>query len=319
MMKYPIDTTHGHTVSELEALLEDSCDIFDDFVVLERRSMGGWTNINIRGNSSDFEFVLKLPWSNIHYKTNPYTQLYKLGVQYARLNIAPHPIEMGRLRDSTSTPYLLIEYVEGTTLSSIMDASSDQLLSLKESLRILRSENPEGIPRFRSPAEYLVAIHNKVESNPQLLDASPEVQSIIDKYTPLFNQAEGRIEIMGYWNGDVMHGDLWIPNILFRPGQEAVLLDFDACAYGDSRYDLSYLIEGKQLAQVPQLIDETAINYVSSLRPLVLSCLIDWCIDRLLCMEAGIVEPNLNTPEIRNNVLSYTNSMIERLKELLPT
>ena len=111
-MKYPIETTHGHTVSELEALLEDSCDIFDDFVVLERRSMGGWTNINIRGNSSDFEFVLKLPWSNIHYKTNPYTQLYKLGVQYARLNIAPHPIEMGRLRDSTSTPYLLIEYVE---------------------------------------------------------------------------------------------------------------------------------------------------------------------------------------------------------------
>ena len=168
MMKYPIDTVHGHTVSELEALLEDSCDVFDDFVVLDRRSMGGWTNINIHGSSSDFEFVLKLPWSNIHYKTSPYLQLYKLGNHFARLNITPHPIEVGRLRDSSSTPYLLIEYMEGIELSSIMDANSDQILSLKESLRILQSEKPKDIPRFRTPAEYLDTIHSKVDKIPSV-------------------------------------------------------------------------------------------------------------------------------------------------------
>lgn len=315
-MKYPITTVHGHTHSELEDILEDSCDVFDDSVVLEQSSMGGWSNINIRGSCSDFKFVLKLPWSNGPYPQNPYEQLYRLTVHYARLNITPYPIEVGRLKDSTSTPYLLMEYAEGTMLSSIMDANSEQIISLKESLRILRSEKPKAIPQFRTPAEYLATIHNKAESNPQLSVASLEVQSIIETYTPLFHQTETLVDILGYWNGDVMHGDLWIPNILFRPGQEALLLDLDACAYGDSRYDLSYLTEGKQLAQVPQLIDENDINFVDSLRPLVLSCLIDWCIDRLLSMEAGIVERNLNTPKIRKAVIDYTNSKIDRLSEL---
>ena len=319
MMKYPINTVHGYTISELEALLEDSCDIFDDFVVLDRRSMGGWTNINIRGSSSDYEFVLKLPWSNIHYKSNPYVPLYNLGIQFARLNITPHPIEVGRLRDSSSIPYLLIEYIEGIELSSIMEASTDQILSLKESLRILQSEKPKDIPRFRTPAEYLATIHSKVESNPQLADASKEVRSILHRYTPFFYQVEAMVDIIGYWNGRVMHGDLWIPNILFRPGQEAILLDLDACAYGDSRYDLSYLIEGKQITTVPELIDESDINFVDSLRPLVLSCIIEWCIDRLLSMEAGIVERNLNSIQVRKSVLEYTNSKIDRLQQLFPT
>ncbi len=318
-MKYPIKSVHGHTHSELESLIEDSCKIFDDFVSLEQISIGGWSNINIRGSSSDFEFVLKLPWSTLLSRENPYEQLYKISLHYAKLNIAPYPIETGRLRDSASTPYLIMEYTEGTTLSSIMDANLDQIISLKESLRILRSETPKDIPRFSTPAEYLKVIHKKTESNPQLPNASREVHSIRERYIPFFHQTEAMIDVLGYWNQNVMHGDLWIPNILFRPGQEALLLDYDACAYGDSRYDLSYLIEGKQLAYVPQLIDENDIDYVNSLRPLVLSCIIEWCIDRLLSMEAGIVEQNLNSPKIRKTVVDYTNSKVNRLQELLST
>jgi thiamine kinase-like enzyme len=126
------------------------------------------------------------------------------------------------------------------------------------------------------------------------------------------------MDIIGYWSGGVMHGDLWIPNILFRNSIEALILDFDMCAYGDSRYDLCRLMEGEDIEKnIPVLIPDQDMNFVDSLRPLAVSFIIDWSIERLLSMESNIVEPLLNTDEIRAGILRYTDEKIERLKTLL--
>ncbi len=41
MMKYPLEIVHGHSRSELEDLLENSCDAFDKSVTLEQVSLWG--------------------------------------------------------------------------------------------------------------------------------------------------------------------------------------------------------------------------------------------------------------------------------------
>ncbi|MFW9793778.1 MAG: aminoglycoside phosphotransferase family protein [Candidatus Thorarchaeota archaeon] len=318
MMEFNIKQVHGHTISELEALLEDSSDSFDDIVILNPKSTGGWSNINIRGSCSDIEFILKLPWSTEKYQVNPYRQLYKTGLHYARLNVASHPIEFGRLSDLSETPFFLIEFIKGTTSSTILDASPQELLSLKESLRIMRSEVPKGIPKYETPADYLASNHNKVVEHPWLQQATTQTRQLIEEFMKLFQKVESMMAILGYWSGDVMHGDLWPPNILFRQSQEALLLDFDACAIGDSRYDLSYLMEGERIVNIPKLIPDEDLIFINKLRPLALSYMIEWSIERLLSMESGIVESNLNTLKLRKTLLSYIESNLSRLKVHLP-
>jgi aminoglycoside phosphotransferase (APT) family kinase protein len=319
MMEFNIKQVHGHTISELEALLEDSSDSFDDIVVLNPKSIGGWSNINIHGSCSDIDFVLKLPWSTEKHQINPYKQLYETGIHYARLNVASHPIEFGRLSDLSETPFILIEFVKGTIHSTILDASPQELLSLKESLRIVKSEVPKGIPKYETPTDYLASNHSKVVEHPWLQQATTQTRKLIEEFTKSFPKVESMMDILGYWSGDVMHGDLWIPNILFRPSQEALLLDFDACAIGDSRYDLSYLMEGKRIGNIPTLISDEELIFVNKLRPLVLCYMIDWSIERLLSMESGIVESNLNSSRLRKELLSYVESNITRLKMHLPS
>ena len=317
-MYYPIKTVHGHTLSELEYILEDSCNSFDDIVILESTSLGGWMNVNIRGTSSDFDFVLKLPWTTEKLESNPYDFLYKLQAQFAKLNITPHPIEVGRLKDSSETPFFLIEYVSGTAHSKIADANEDELLSLKESLRKLKKEKPSGIPKYASPTDFLVANHEQVENHSWLLRASEETKTLLTEYNSLFPKIESRMDILGSWSGDVMHGDLWIPNILFRDSVEALILDFDMCAYGDSRYDLCRLMEGEDIEEnIPSLIPNEDLRFINSLRPLAVAFIVDWSIERLLSMESGVVEPILNTNEIRAGILRYAEEKINRLKILL--
>jgi aminoglycoside phosphotransferase (APT) family kinase protein len=319
MLEFNIKQVHGHTISELETLLEDSSDSFDDIVILNTKSLGGWSNINIRGSSSDIDFILKLPWSTEKYQINPYEQLYKTGLHYARLNIASHPIELGRLSNFSETPFFLIEFIEGTTYSTILDASPQELLSLKESLRILKSEVPKGIPKYETPVDYLTYNHRKVEEHPWLRQATTQTRRLIEEFMKLFPKVESMMDILGYWSGEVMHGDLWTPNILFRQSQEALLLDYDACAIGDSRYDLSYLIEEKRIENIPALIPDEDLIFVNKLRPLVLCYMIEWSIERLLSMESGIVEPNLNTLKLRKELISYVDSNISRLKMHIPS
>jgi len=320
MMKYPIRTAHGHSHSELEHILEDSCDAFDDFINLDHTSMGGWSNINIRGRSSGIEFVLKLPWSTELYEINPYDQLFNLSHYYNKLDLAASPIAVGRLPDFLETPYYIVEYIEGVTHSSLTNASEEELLSLKESHQTLKRENPPNIPKYQSPLSYLNAIRSLVEEHNWLKKASTDIRNLLYQYESLLPRVFSLIENIGYWSGETMHGDFWIPNIIFRPKRKALFLDFEACANGDYRYDLAYLIEAHDnqiIEKIPVLFEGEDVDFIYSLRPLVLSCVIDWSIARLLSMESGIVEQNLNTKRIYSMILNYSQQKISRLRSLL--
>ncbi len=320
MMEYPLETVHGHSRTKLEDLLENSCDAFDKSVSIEPISLGGWSNINIRGRSSGFEFVLKLPWITEEYERNPYDQLYNLSLYFSRLDLTAPPIEVGRLSDSSETPFFLVEYVDGTTYSSIVDANEDELRSLKKSHRLMTKQKPLGIPKYESPLDYLTANHAHVENHSWLPRASTQTCTLIDQYDSLLSQVKSMNEVIGYWSRETMHGDLWVPNIIFHPERKVLFLDLEACAIGDSRYDLAYLLEAhvdRSTENIPTLIADEDIDFVNSLRPLALAYVIDWSLSRLLTMESGIVEQNLNSQKIHTMILGYAREKIARLKFLL--
>jgi len=282
--------------------------------------MGGWSNINIRGKSSDFDFVLKLPGSTEKFEENPYDAQYNLALYFSKLDLTAPPIEVGRLSDSAETPFYLMEYIDGNSHSVVSDVSEDELLSLKETLRILRNQKPPNLPTYNKPTDHLVAHHETVENHVWLHRASKKTQILLNQFTSLFSKVNAQTNNLCKWSGELMHGDLWIPNVIFRSDQNALLLDLEACSFGDPRYDLASLLEvhvNSSVESIPALINEEDIEMIKSHRPMVLSYVIDWCFERLLSMESGIMESNLNREELHTMIVGYAQEKIDRLRFLL--
>ncbi|MHA1964704.1 MAG: phosphotransferase family protein [Candidatus Thorarchaeota archaeon] len=319
MTKRQLARVHGYSITELEHLLQDSCDLFEDEVFLECEALGGWSNINIRGRSGGIDFVLKLPWLISAHGTSPYKYLNDVSLFFNKLGIAPLPLSMGKLSDTKETPFIIFEYVDGFIHDSLTEFTTHEITALKECLQVLSQENPPGLKRYNSPSDHLITTHTLVEDHKGLSTCSQEVAELIDSFDKLYPDVLSFTDSLGAWFPSFMHGDLWIPNIVFQSGN-VILLDFEACAYGNHLYDLAYLLETPVSTTEnipPGLILPEDVDEVNSLRPLVLAFLVEWSLERLLSMESGLVEPNLATPESRSALIGYIRSKMSRLKIIL--
>ncbi len=319
MMKQQMHQAHGHSIQELEQLLRDACDLFDSEVSLESHMLGGWSNLNIHGHSGGLDFVLKLPSRLASLGVGPYRYLYDVSLFFNKLGIASQPLAIGQLPDANETPYIVFEYVDGVIHDSLSDFAQAEIESLRECLHILSNQEPPGIPRFESPSDYLDSYHSLVTNHDQLSRASEKVAGLIDQVSEIYPLVLSYTDSLGEWKHSVMHGDLWVPNIVLH-SEGVTLLDFEACAFGSSFYDLAYLFE--TTVHTPEDINSFFLSSddehkVNSLLPLVLSFLIEWSLERLLSMEAGMVEPNLDTPRIRTSILDYTRLKMSKLRSIL--
>ncbi len=309
---------HGHTIREIQNLLQSTYEPFQKDMVLDTKSLGGWSNINIRGISEGTQFVLKLPWSKVHFDSNPYSELSRLLTYLSRSQLASPPIAVGRLPDRNETPYMLLHYLDGAAYSSITDASREELVALKNSLHDLSCQKPPSLRKYNTPYDYFTKFSDDITNHNALSKGSTEVLSLVRVFQEHHAELSPKIEALEKWSRTLMHGDLWEPNILFQNGK-VCLLDFEFCTYGDPIYDIAYLLEAKEnpLAdKPPKILYAENLNCVNSYRQIALTALISWSLDRLLFMDAGLVESNLNTPLIKKNMLRYTHTKISRLISL---
>lgn len=319
MTKRQLARVHGHSVTELEHLLQDACDLFDGAVSLEREALGGWSNINIRGHSKGIDFVLKLPWSLSSHDTRPYKHLNDISLFFNKLGIAALPLSMGQLSDTMETPFIIFEYIDGVIHDSLTEFTPQEITSLKDCLQILSLQKPPGLKRYKSPSDHLTTAYVLVENHEGLSNRSQEVAVLIDSFNEIYPNVLSYADSLDVWVPSIMHGDLWIPNIILESGK-VTLLDFEACAYGTPLYDLAYFLEtlvSASYAKLPGLLNPEDVDEVNSLRPLVVAFLVNWSLERLLSMESGLVEPNISSPVRRSAVIGYTRSKITRLKTLL--
>jgi aminoglycoside phosphotransferase (APT) family kinase protein len=315
MMKHPAGTIHGHTLEEIQNLLHDSCEYIQKDVVLSSTLLGGWSNINLRGYSQGLEFVLKVPCSTMHNDMNPYSKLYALLTYLSKAKLTAPPIAYGRFSDKNETPYIVLPHIRGTPYPSIHDATQEELQALKDALHQLSIQKPPGPRKYKTPFDYLIDVNCAISRHEPLSDFSKEVVTIIHAFEKQFTKLSPYAEALGTWRGTVMHGDLWEPNILFHDG-EVTLLDFESCSYGDPVYDLAYLLEASDrdpVENLPSILSSNDRDLVRSYRPIALMALVSWSLERLLSMEAKQIDNVLNTAEIRDTVVRYTNAKITRL------
>lgn len=301
-------------------MLQDSCDLFDGDVSLEREALGGWSNINIRGHCDRLDFVLKLPWSMSPYNPNHYTHLYGITQFFSKLGITTMPLSMGRLSDEMETPFIIIDYIHGVVHDSILDFSVSEIRHLGDCLHILYDQKPPGLRKFKSSSDFLTSTHSYVEKHEGLQSCSQEVAILIDSFNEVYPKIQSYADSLGAWSSTIMHGDLWIPNIILQ-SEKAILLDFEACAYGNGYYDLAFLLETPTHASddtFAGLLGHDTESAVSNLRPIAVAFIVSWSLERLLSMEFGLVEPNLSSAESRSAVIDYTRSKISRLKAITP-
>ncbi|MFW9910180.1 MAG: aminoglycoside phosphotransferase family protein [Candidatus Thorarchaeota archaeon] len=318
-MKNPAKRIHGHTIDEIRDLLLSACEPIEKDIVLDESSLGGWSNINIQGTSEGRKIVLKLPWAITHFDSNPYSELGRLLAYLSRSKLATPPIAIGRLPDRNETPFMLLHYQDGRVHSSLLDASREELQTLKSTLQKLSRQKPPGLREYATPFDYFTKFYDDIMYHNTLSQGSTEVLSLVSTFQEHHARLSPEIETLEKWSRTLMHGDLWEPNILFQDGK-VYLLDFEQSSYGDPIYDLAYLLEAqeKPLAdKPPDVLYVDCSKRANSYRPVALIALISWSLDRLLYMDAGHVEPSLSTPTIKKNMLRYTRAKMSRL--ILPT
>jgi aminoglycoside phosphotransferase (APT) family kinase protein len=286
---------------------------------LEHETLGGWSNINIRGYSSGIDFVLKLPWSITSKDANHYESLNDIGQFFSKLSITARPLSSGALSNEKETPFIIFEYIEGVKHNSLLDFSVQDIRFLKDCLQILSSQKPPGLKRYKSPSDFLTSTHSLVENHNGFSNSSQEVGQLIDTFNEIYPEVLSDTDSLGSWQSSTMHGDLWVPNIILQ-SEKAILLDFEACVYGNQFYDLAYLLESPastSVEKLPGLLCPDEEDEVNNLRPLAVAFLIDWSLERLLSMESGLMEPNLSTMVSRSVVIDYVRTKISRIKEIL--
>ncbi len=319
MMKHQISKVQSHTLSELEKLLVESSDIFDSDVTLFNESLGGWSNVNIQGQHDGNDFVLKLPMSIPPFDKDHYYHLNEISRFFGALGLTAMPLSMGHLNDDLRTPFIVFDFIHGTIHDSVQHFSNLEVKLLGDSLQILQSNKPPNLRKFKSPIDFLKSHHARIENHEGFSKESQAVRKLIDSFEDVYPLAESHFGSLEDWSSTIMHGDLWTPNIVFQ-SDRAILLDFDACAYGFNYYDLAYLLETPESCSIDVLsliLNPEEMNQVNSFRPLAVSFVILWSLERLQSIESGLIEPTFDNAETRLAVIGYTRSKISRLKELL--
>ncbi|MFW9981648.1 MAG: aminoglycoside phosphotransferase family protein, partial [Candidatus Thorarchaeota archaeon] len=235
---------------------------------------------------------------------------------FGKLGITGSPLSTGIL--SNGLPYIILEYVEGITHDDLGTLSKQEVGFLNQCLKKLHSQNPPGLRSHYSPLDFLLTHRSLVENHQSLSKCSESLSMLLQSFNEISETLLEYAEILGSWSMTVMHGDLWIPNVVFQP-EKAVLVDFESCAFGEDHYDLAHMLESPAdvIDPPPRLLEGYDEGRIEELRPVALGFLIWWSLERLLSTESDLIEPNLNTAESWQAVMDYTGMKIDRLKDIL--
>lgn len=127
------------------------------------------------------------------------------------------------------TPYVVIEFVEGSTEFGAADVSGmlDQLAAQLASIHRLNGSNAD-LSFLPSKAGWYA---DKLRNRPERLDDSIDEGRIRDRLERVWPLPQRNQSVL-------LHGDYWPGNILWRDGRLAAVLDWEDAAVGDPLADL---------------------------------------------------------------------------------
>jgi aminoglycoside phosphotransferase (APT) family kinase protein len=320
-MRTRITRVHGHEMQELGQLVNDSWR-GESGLVLGSEGQGGWNSITLLARTAGQSYLLKLPTLKGPFREHPYAHEYKVMGFLYRKGLCPKPVQLGRLKDDRHTPFIILEYVEGTVPSTLEAISAVNFRMLDRTLSILSKLHPPGIPSYSKPSDYLTNIaaltHRIREGAVQL---PLELIGVLESYDRAVDALDESVDASCFWSRNTMHGDLQESNMVLQPDR-VLLLDMGSCCIGEPLYDLAYLLsqaEGSTRGRLPEALvkSPSQVSDIEALRPLALLSAIGWSIGFLVNLERSMVEPNLASPEVSPRVLAYVNDKMDIVSSYL--
>lgn len=143
--------------------------------------------------------------------------------------LVPKPYYVDQSGEILPTPYLIMEYVEGTSaLTGDPGAVVSQLAAQLAAIHELNSihPNPSFLP---DQADVVRAVLKARRAKPDESLAESQIRATLESVWPLppLNQAV------------LLHGDFWPGNVLWKDGQVAAVIDWEDAALGDPLCDLA--------------------------------------------------------------------------------
>ena len=316
MNSTPVSIVHGHTLNELSDLIGEVCPDVEG-LWFSGILAGGWSNINLLGETEIGKYIIKVPPLIDPYENNPYRYRFRISKSLFKHQICPEPIAIGHLNDIAETPFMVSEFVSGASPSNAGTMNETEIKSILIALNKLAEIKPSGIKRFATASEY---VHHL--SSPISIDYEPSefVRDIAKEFLTINERLLEHADSLE-WAQKTMHGDLHEPNIIFQT-DNVILLDFEACCLGTPSFDIAYLFTQSQISESPEYPECIVADYVNKtklaeMEPLALFSAIAWTLERFINLEKKMVEPNLSGIELKQAHAVYLQTKIPLLKKML--
>lgn len=143
---------------------------------------------------------------------------------------APRPYYLDQSGEIFSTPYIVIEYIEGKTEFAPVDLSDFILQFAWHLSRIHQIDSLQQDLSFLPMQEQSYA--QKLQDRPQKVDESlneGDIRDVLESAWPLPQ----------YNKSVLLHGDYWPGNILWKDGQLVAVIDWEDAAVGDPLADVA--------------------------------------------------------------------------------
>ncbi len=145
-------------------------------------------------------------------------RLHSLGVT------VPKPVGYSSGSSAEQNPYVLLEYVEGTTDLG-MSVAKERIKTAAEKLVSIHGVNTDTLPKLPPRFDPL----------PELLDFLPEDTEWNELRSHL-----AEMEATAFTGkGALLHGDYWPANIVWKEGEIAAVIDWEDAAIGDPLSDVA--------------------------------------------------------------------------------
>ncbi len=314
-------SVHGLSLGEIEDQIATAVGCLSD-IHFNRHSIGGWTNVNLLGESDSKRYVVKLPGLREPHDHNPYEFQFKVYAHFSRLGLCPEPIAFGRLASKLKTPFLVLRFVEGEVVPQLARMKSSHLSMMKAAMMTF-SQNPMGgFHEFESSKAYATYLLNRLTDTLNRYTSSSN--SIVNEGRRLQRMTDS-LDVRGLlqddWPCDVMHGDFQEANVVFTESK-AVLLDFEETCIGNSLFDIAYLLVQNPLHnlmdRIPSVLSNGKERRIRELFPLALLSVISWTIRRIVHAQSGAIEESLADTHAVKDLEVYLRSKIRDFETLVP-
>lgn len=139
----------------------------------------------------------------------------------------PAPIHVDETGEIFPTPYIVIEFIDGTTESvPDLDDLIHQSATFLATLHRVDASSLDFLPSIHD--RYITMLQNR----PETLDESLSEGRIRDALETVFPLPQVNDTVL-------LHGDFWHGNILWQNGQLAAVIDWEDAALGDPLADLA--------------------------------------------------------------------------------